>query len=304
MQNTEFLKLNMPELSDKADIRKISEDMQWIDEVIKKLNELHASIEQRLTRLEFKSENAETAINSIKSDVSSLFRGVDGLIVRINSLEASATDTAKRINALSDRQAADVAELTKQTAALESRITVLADSLKKTDASISEAVKQISEVNGKVASYDNTISELKIALSNVNATIKSITDVTENLDARVTALEKGPEPEPVPPTTKFYVYWGASAAETPNMSVVSALPYKTYTDTVLRTITVPCNEQYCYYCIPKSEGSVQFEVSGFTGGFENPVEVGVIDSEGNSVIYNVYRSSQLLEGTAPIKVKR
>ncbi len=304
MQNTEFLKLNMPELSDKADIRKISEDMKWIDDVIKKLNDLHASIEQRLTRLELKGENTDTVISGIRSDVSSLIRGVDGLVVRINSLEASVTDTAKRINTLSDRQAADVAQLTKQTAALESRLAVLADNLKKTDSSVAEITKQIAEVNGRVASYDSTISELKIALSNVNATIKSITDVTENLDARVTALEKGPEPEPVPPVQKFYVYWGASAAETPNMSVVSGLPYKTYTDTVLRTITVPCNSEYCYYCIPKSEGSVQFEVSGFTGGFESPVEVGVIDSEGNSVIYNVYRSTQLLEGTAPIKVKR
>lgn len=174
----------------------------------------------------------------------------------------------------------------------------------KTELSIISVVKDVSEVKGRVASFDSTISEIKIALNNINATIKSITDVTENLDARVTALEKGPEPEPVPPTPKFYVYWGASAAETPNMAVVSALPYKTYTDTVTRTITVPCNSEYCYYCIPKSEGNVQFEVSGFTGGFENPVEVGVIDSEGNSVIYNVYRSTQLLEGTAPIKVKR
>lgn len=304
MQNTEFLKLNMPELSDSADIRKISEDMKWIDDVIKKLNDLHATIEQRLTRLELKGETVDTAIAGIRSDVSSLIRGIDGLVVRINSLEASQTNTAARINALSDRQSADVAQLTKATAALESRLAVLSENVKKVDTDIAAATKQISEVSGKVASYDNSISELKINASNINASIKSITDVTENLDARVTALEKGPEPEPIPPAPKFYVYWGASAAETPNMAVVSALPYKTYTDTVTRTITVPCNGEYCYYCIPKSEGAVQFEVSGFTGGFESPVEVGVIDSEGNSVIYNVYRSTQLLEGVAPIKVKR
>ena len=304
MQNTEFLKLNMPELSDKADIRKISEDMKWIDDVIKKLNDLHASIEQRLTRLELKGENTDTVISGIRSDVSSLIRGVDGLVVRINSLEASATDTAKRINTLSDRQAADVAQLTKQTAALESRLAVLADGLKKTDSSVAEITKQIAEVNGRVASYDSTISELKIALSNVNATIKSITDVTENLDARVTALEQGPSPEPVPPVQKFYVYWGASAAETPNMAVVSSLAYKTYTDTISRTISVPVNEEYIYYAFPKDKGTVRFTVAGNEGGFEEPVDVPVTDSEGNTVIYRVYRSVQKLDITVPIVVSK
>ena len=225
----------------------------------------------------------------------------------INAVNQKITADEKKIEAVTAntvKNSDEISGLKGSVAAINTGVAALTAEVKKAESDIISVTKQVSEVSGRVASYDSTISELKIAISNINATIKSITDVTENLDTRVTALEKGPEPEPVPPVQKFYAYWGASSAATPNMSVVSALPYKTYTDTVLRTITVPCNNEYVYYCIPKSEGNVQFEVSGFTGGFEAPVEVGVIDSEGDSVIYNVYRSSQLLEGTAPIKVKR
>lgn len=167
---------------------------------------------------------------------------------------------------------------------------------------------KLNDVSAKVSDNDVRLSTVETkyqsTISNINANIRAITDVMENLDARVTALEKGPEPEPVPPVKKFYVYWGASPAAVPNTAVVSGLQYSVYTDEVTRTITVPCNDEYCYYCIPKSEGQVQFEVSGFTGGFENPVEVGVVDAEGKTEMYYVYRSSQLLDGTAPIRVKR
>lgn len=166
------------------------------------------------------------------------------------------------------------------------------------------AAKDVAEIKGRIASFDSTISEIKIALNNINATIKSITDVTDNLDARVTALEQGPSPEPVPPVQKFYVYWGASAAEIPNMAVVSSLAYKTYTDTISRTISVPVNEEYIYYAFPKDKGTVRFTVAGNEGGFEEPVDVPVTDSEGNTVIYRVYRSVQKLDITVPIVVSK
>lgn len=114
MQNTDFLKLNMPELSDKADIRKISEDMDWIDNAVKSLNEFHAAVEQRLTRLELKGETTDTAIVNIRTDVSSLVRNVDALISRVNALETSQTSIASRINVLSERIDSEVAVLTKK----------------------------------------------------------------------------------------------------------------------------------------------------------------------------------------------
>lgn len=122
MQNTDFLKLNMPELSDKADIRKISEDMDWIDNAVKTLNEFHATVEQRLTRLELKDEKTDVAIASVRSDVSNLIRNVDGLISRVNALEASQTATAIRVNALSDKVNADITELKNKTDSLSGKV--------------------------------------------------------------------------------------------------------------------------------------------------------------------------------------
>lgn len=122
MQNTDFLKLNMPELSDKADIRKISEDMDWIDNAVKTLNEFHATVEQRLTRLELKDEKTDAAIASVRSDVSNLIRNVDGLISRVNALEVSQTATSIRVNALSDKVNTDITELKNKTDSLSEKV--------------------------------------------------------------------------------------------------------------------------------------------------------------------------------------
>lgn len=122
MKSTDFLKLNIPELSDKADITKVSDDMDWIDSAIKSLNEFHASVEQRLTRLELKGETTDTAIANIRTDVSSLIRNVDGLISRVNALETSQTATAIRVNALSDKVNADITELKNKTDSLSEKV--------------------------------------------------------------------------------------------------------------------------------------------------------------------------------------
>lgn len=246
MQNTDFLKLNVPGLSDPADIRKISEDMTWIDEAIKKFNELMADVELRLSRLELKADST-----------SELRRDVDSLISRVNSLAEGQTANANRINAISDR----------------------------------------------VTANETNITAIKTSIGNISASIKSITDSISSLDARVTALE-GSTPTPTPEPDKFYVYYGPSSAAVPTSSVVSNLAYKVYTSDVTRTISVACNNEYAYYAVPADQPAVKFVVSNFEGGFENPVQVGVIDAEGGTTMYKVYRSTQLLTGTAPIVVKK
>lgn len=228
-------------------------------------------------------------------------------------IDAKLVELDNEIKSANTKHEADVA-LIKQK--INSAVEVLSHSIADVDAQIKAVSASVAQFNGKLAElggkvtaiegkYDADILNLKGSVGNINANIKLITDITESLDARVTALEKGsPEPGPVPPTKKFYVYWGASPAAVPNAAVVASLQYNVYTDEVTRTIAIPCNSEYCYYCVPKSEGQVQFEVSGFTGGFENPVEVAVATTEGNNETYFVYRSTQILNGTAPIKVKR
>lgn len=67
MKNTDFLKLNMPELSDSADVRELSENMESIDNAFKGLSELNALTEKKITRIEIKSEEADTEIKNLKS---------------------------------------------------------------------------------------------------------------------------------------------------------------------------------------------------------------------------------------------
>ena len=122
----------------------------------------------------------------------------------------------------------------------------------------------------------------------------------ESLDARVTALEEGEQPQPVP---KFWIYYGGSDAPTPSVEAINSLPYKLYTDTVYRTVSITCLNQYCYYCIPADQPNVQFEVSNFTGGFENPVIIPLAIEGEETTDYKVYRSCQLLNGTATYKIK-
>jgi hypothetical protein len=124
-----------------------------------------------------------------------------------------------------------------------------------------------------------------------------------SLDARVTALEEGEQPEPPEPVVKFWVYYGGSSIETPSIEAVNSLPYKLYTDTVYRTVSITCHNEYCYYCVPADQPNVQFEVSNFTGGFEAPVTIPIAIEGEETTDYKVYRSVQRLNGTATYKIK-
>lgn len=185
MKNTDFLKLNMPELTDKADIRKMSENMQWIDDIVKSLNTLQASIEQRISRLENKGETTDAAIASIRADVSSLIRGVDGLVSRVNALETAQTATAGRINTLSDRLTAEISELTSKSAALDAKLNVIANAHKEDmklvnekmaslDGNMATMFEQQIAMNARVATYDKSIADLQIHAEKSEKTIEKL----------------------------------------------------------------------------------------------------------------------------------
>lgn len=187
-------------------------------------------------------------------------------------------------------------------------LTMRVDTIEDKLDSIGEKINEISaNVDGLNVHTSALDTKYQSSIGNINASIKSITDVTGNLDSRVTALEKGsPEPEPPTPVDKFFVYWGASLATSATPAVISNLAFKEYTDTIKRTINVPSDNEYVYYAYPTGKGYVQFEVTGNTGGFGTPVDVPVSDAEGNTTNYTVYRSNQLLdnpEGIVSIKVK-
>ena len=342
MRSSDFLKLNLPELIDKANILKVSESLEWIDDAVKQLNLIHAGINQRLTALELKVDAQDDTIDDLRTNISSVVSLCNSLSARLNTVEYNVTSQGNSINDLRNQISALLStcnglnarltaaesgittantrinelssgynNLSARTAATESGLAATNSNLNALQENylhdIAEITRNVATIGGKVdaleARHSSDMATLQLQLQNVNANLQTFTETMASLDARVTALEEGEQPEPPEPVVKFWVYYGGSSIETPSIEAVNSLPYKLYTDTVYRTVSITCLNQYCYYCIPADQPNVQFEVSNFTGGFENPVIIPLaIDGE-ETTDYKVYRSCQLLNGTATYKIK-
>ena len=100
-----------------------------------------------------------------------------------------------------------------------------------------------------------------------------------------------------------HILYGATTAATMTANVVKGLDHDEFSETVKRKITVTVNNEYIVYAYPKRLGTVQFEVAGFTGGFEAPATISVDNHSGFSEDYYVYRSSNILTGTYVVTVK-
>ena len=339
MRNSDFLKLNLPELIDKANILKVSESLEWIDDAVKQLNLIHAGINQRLTALELKVDAQDDSIDDLRTNIHSVVNLCNSLDSRLNTVEStvtaqgnsiatlraeiqSLTATCTSINArltaaetgisTANSRISDLSsgynDLTARMSAAESGLATTNANLNALSANylhdIAEITRNVATTDGKVdalaARHSQDISQIQLQLANVTANLQTFTDTMESLDARVTALEEGEQPQPVP---KFWIYYGGSDSETPSVEAINSLPYKLYTDTVYRTVSITCLNQYCYYCIPADQPNVQFEVSNFTGGFEAPVTIPIAIEGEETTDYKVYRSCQLLNGTATYKIK-
>ena len=311
MRSSDFLKLNLPELIDKANILKVSESLEWIDDAVKQLNLIHASINQRLTALELKVDAQDNTIDDLRTNIQSVVSLCNSLGSRLNTVESTVTAQGNSIATLR----AEIQSLTATCTSINARLTAAETGLQTTNSNlnalqanylhdIAEITRNVAATDGKVdalaARHSQDIAQIQLQLANVTANLQTFTDTMESLDARVTALEEGEQPQPVP---KFWIYYGGSDAETPSVEAINSLPYKLYTDTVYRTVSITCLNQYCYYCIPADQPNVQFEVSNFTGGFENPVIIPLAIEGEETTDYKVYRSCQLLNGTATYKIK-
>ena len=95
------------------------------------------------------------------------------------------------------------------------------------------------------------------------------------------------------------IYYGASV----NISNVTALTSILSNDPE-RTITVDAgSSEYIIYAIPARLGDVTFFVSGFEGGFENPVEQTLTNSSGYHESYKIYRSTRAGLGETTIEIR-
>lgn len=279
MRHSDYLKLNLPELIDKANILKVSQSLEWIDDAVKQLNLIHAGINQRLTALELKVDTQDDTIDDLRANIQSVVTLCNSLNARLTAAESGLQTTNAALSALQANYLHDIAEITRNVALIDGKVDALE------------------------ARHSSDMATLQLQLQNVNTNLQTFTDTMASLDARVTALEEGQQPEPPEPVVKFWVYYGGSSEETPSIEAVNSLPYKLYTDTVYRTVSITCNNQYCYYCTPADQPNVQFEVSNFTGGFEAPVIIPIAIEGEETTDYKVYRSVQRLNGTATYKIK-
>ena len=314
MRHSDYLKLNLPELIDKANILKVSESLEWIDDAVKQLNLIHAGINQRLTALELKVDAQDDTISDLRTNVSSVVSLCNSLSARLTTDEIAINAQGDSINNLRS----EISALTSTCNSINARLTAAEAGLTSTNANLNALsenyLRDIAEITRNVAAtageldtlesrHSSDMAAIQLQLQSVNASLQTFTDTMVSLDARVTALEEGEQPEPPPPVVKFWVYYGGSNIATPSIEAVNSLPFKLYTDTVYRTVSITCNNQYCYYCVPADQPNVQFEVSNFTGGFEDPVIIPIAIEGETTTDYKVYRSTQLLNGTATYKMK-
>lgn len=95
------------------------------------------------------------------------------------------------------------------------------------------------------------------------------------------------------------IYYGAAA----DLSDVTALT-GILSNVPERTITVDAGAgQYIIYAIPARLGDVTFFVSGFEGGFEDPVEQILTNNSGYQETYKVYRSTRASLGETTIDIR-
>ena len=314
MRSSDFLKLNLPELIDKANILKVSQSLEWIDDAVKQLNLIHAGINQRLTALELKVDSQDDTIDDLRTNIQSVVSLCNSLSARVNTVELNVTSQGNSINDLRNQ----ISALLSTCNGLNARLTAAESGLQTTNTALSnlqtnylhdiaEITRNVATIDGKVdaleARHSSDMATIQLQLQNVNTNLQTFTETMASLDARVTALEEGQQPEPPEPVVKFWVYYGGSSEETPSIEAISSLPYKLYTDTVYRTVSITCHNQYCYYCTPADQPNVQFEVSNFTGGFEQPIIIPIAIEGDETTDYKVYRSCQILNGTATYKVK-
>ena len=95
------------------------------------------------------------------------------------------------------------------------------------------------------------------------------------------------------------IYYGAAADLTTVTALTSLL-----SNNPERTITVDAGTgKYIIYAIPARLGDVTFFVSGFEGGFEDPVEQILTNASGYQETYKVYRSTRAGLGETTIDIR-
>ena len=141
-----------------------------------------------------------------------------------------------------------------------------------------------------VNSTSKTISDLAITYEN-NKTWKLVATDEKNSVEKTTTI-----------TFCNAIYYGVGTQENEfTGGFVTSLTMRLQTGKAY-DFTVNPNDQYIYYAVPKSRGTVTFKVGGFEGGFEAPEIVSVTNSAQYTEDYYVYRSTNKITGSTSVDV--
>lgn len=95
------------------------------------------------------------------------------------------------------------------------------------------------------------------------------------------------------------IYYGAAA----DLTTVTELS-KVLSNSIRRTITVTAGAgEYIIYAYPARLGDAAFYVSGFEGGFEEPIEQMLTNGSGYQEAYKIYRSTNANLGETTVEVR-
>lgn len=202
MQNTEYLKLNMPELTDKANILKLSENMVGIDDVVESFNKEHATIERRLLRLELNAgvvpeQALADALESIRHEVTVLSEKVyvvsqeftdlsDKQKQDIEAVDKKIENLQEQIDEISEKLTIDVdTELSTtsvnpvQNRVITGELLSMSNKFDGIDSALTDINRNITGINTSVTNINNDIASINTNVSNVST---SVTNISETLD--------------------------------------------------------------------------------------------------------------------------
>lgn len=304
MDSSKFLRLNLPELKDPADIRKLTENFGWLDDFCRQINDLHKTINTRLDKLETSSEFYATGLESVRSEVNSLGRDIQALAAKHDS---------------------DVATIDRRITGIESNISTIGRQIAELDARVSKlektspAIKIISfkaspmlVLQGTSANINfiwelnSPASSIRINGESVSGTSYTMNNVTSARTFTLVVADADGNTDTASVYVDFLnaIVYGSSGDAVPTSATLSALGTKVVSEEISRTISVSTgNGNYIYYAYPRRLGTVRFFTYGmFEGGFKDPQTVTFTNSAGYAEEYYVYRSANKLTGNTEIQI--
>lgn len=283
-----------------------------IDDVASEFGDIAADVRTNTANI----SSLNTEVNSAKSQITALSGTVttntsDIAVVKngLSTANGRISDISAELSVVSGNLNTHIEYSEGQFAELSQRIDSIEQSEPANILSFT-ATPNICELGGVeniVLRWDVTGDIEKITLNDVEVEGDSITKEAVDADTEYTLKVRMKNGGRVSKTINVqfvnHIKWGTTTNTAMTAAIVNGLENSAFTDEVERSFKIRFNDEYMVYAYPKRLGKVDFTVSGFTGGFEDPVTVSVTNHSEYKEDYYVYRSTQKLYGSCYMKIR-